>query len=154
MKLRIPETEGEMQLRLEGAREHLNHAVGKLRVAGQITDSDPDKYEPGSVEYHLLIAEQRLRLVWEGMIKQWGRTDGQLCPNQECLWNLAFPHGEGWYVCPHCFKEFWCRETDGGIEDYHCYLSKPGQYALPKPASIPFARDMGPSAWSLRPGMK
>jgi len=80
-------------------------------------------------------------------------TNGQLCPNQGCLWKLAFPFGEGWYICPHCFCQFWCHETDSDIEDYHCHIN-PLLYGAPqKPDVIPLARDLGPSDWSVRRGL-
>lgn len=153
---KYPIYEGEMQSRIEAALEHLSQAWGAARRAG-IDTSDPREWPPEARNYikfkhdepekHMLYslaaATDYVYEVFQGMRQQWGSNEGQLCPYQDCCYNLALPQ-EGWYTCGKCLRDFWCRESDG-IEDYHCYRPGSVQQEPPKPESIPVARILGKS---------
>lgn len=143
--MRIPKYEGEMQRNLEAALEHLSQVWGTLKRAG-IDDvdragwpPDPNDYprELNDPRYSLAAVTQYVYFTWASMAQQWGSTDGQLCPYDNCAYDLAIPK-EGWYTCGHCLKDFYAELADG-IEDYHCYREDERRN-LPKPESVPLAR--------------
>jgi hypothetical protein len=147
---RIPQTEGAMQVRLEAALEHLSHVWGKLRRDGVITEKSagwppsPRDFNVSSIGYTLAAVTEYVWSVEQAMLRQWGTTEGQLCPYEDCAHDLAFKHS-GWWTCGHCLRDMYVRPSDGDIEDYHAYLDGELDTAPAKPDMIPQARDLGPS---------
>jgi len=75
----------------------------------------------------------------------WSCDVGQLCPYSDCAWNCGIPE-PGWYICPHCGREFWARVSDSDYEYYHSYRADQHvDEQPPKPIVIPMALDCGPS---------
>lgn len=148
MTEKFPETEGELQRKVEAAMEHANHAWGKMVQMGTAHEGrrwppDPDDERTSTAltaAYHVAVMIGYLFRVQQGMSKMWGTTDGQLCPYEGCGHNLAFPE-EGWYMCGHCKRPLYARACDGDFEDYHCEIPEEG-------ALMPTARDLGPS-WGM-----
>lgn len=146
-RIEEPVNIGHLQRYLEAAQEHLIAAWGALRRAGldtnvqMFTPHNTEGRKIGSVDYHLAAVEQYVvRGLW-GSYKFAGKTDGQLCPNGNCLHDLAIP-GQGWYRCGHCGHAFLAKGTDSGYEDYRVDAQKEGDVL---PDNVPIARDLGPS---------
>jgi len=154
-----PIYEGEMQRRLDAALEHLSHAWGAARRAGIAPPKlsgwppSPDDYKEHHnnatqyMLYTLAAATTYVYETWVGMRQQWGDDTGQLCPYDDCAFDLALPH-EGWWTCGRCLRDFWCQSSDG-IEDYHCYRPGEAKQEQPKPETVPVARVLGPS-WASK----
>lgn len=156
MRNKYPVYEGEMQKRLDTALEHLSHVWGLAKQAGIDTvehqgwpPDAKDYVKFGADEYQkrmlyaLAAATGYVFEVYQGMRQQWGDDEGQLCPYDDCCYDLALPN-EGWWTCGKCLRDFWCSASDG-IEDYHCYLPGAVQQEPKKPETIPVARVLGPS---------
>lgn len=150
MVSKLPETEGQFQTYLEAALEHFSATWGALHRSGLRTPKsnppDPKDFitdDMNDPRYALAAAHSYVWEVWQGMAKQWGSTDGQLCPYEDCCHDLAVPKS-GWYACGHCLKPIYFKSSDG-VEDYHAY--KPGEIKqMPEPPQyLPMARDLGPS---------
>lgn len=145
--MKKPETVGEVQRYLEAAQEHFNHAWGALRREGlddgggkstPTSDEAMRKMQVGTAAYHLAAAEQYVvKSVW-GMSDFAGHTDGQLCPYDDCAFDLA--HRSGWWKCPQCNRPFYAVISDGDFEDYHNF--KPGERTpeMPDLETITYAR--------------
>ncbi len=150
-KVQIAEYEGEMQRKLEAAMEHLNRVWANTRNAMglKLDTSDPmpewaRTYSPDDPRYPLAAAEQYIYETLQGMYKQWGSTDGQLCPYEDCAYDLAIKDS-GWWSCGHCLRDFYADSTDSDFEDYHCYRDGEREYTPIKPDKMPLARILGKS---------
>ncbi|MCI0729667.1 MAG: hypothetical protein L0332_23545 [Chloroflexi bacterium] len=141
---------GEVQRKLDAAREHFNHAWGALRREGRIPwdwGREEPKFAVGSVEYHLRAAESYVQECIEGMYQFIGSTEGQLCPCDDCAHDLAI-ESAGWCRCGHCRRPFYAEESDGDFEDYHVRRPRPGESV---PEALLLCRDLGPS-WATPQG--
>jgi len=116
-----------MQTTLEAALEQIN----SVRAAMSYDGLDP--------YYHLGAAERYVNEVWRAMNSQWGKTEGQLCPNKECCYDLVLS-GSGWYRCGNCGQVFEARSTDSDFEDYHNHTG-----VIPDGEIIHDAEVIGPS---------
>ena len=145
---RFPKTQGEMQVRLESALEAFSYAWGTMLRDGIANDGEhptwpPNKeQEQGTVAYYLSMGVRRAWEVEQGMRQQWGATEGQLCPWEDCAHILAFPE-EGWYSCGHCGRAVYAEVCEGDFEDYHAY--QPGGDRSVPEFPLPVARNLGPS---------
>jgi hypothetical protein len=151
------ETIGEGVKKVDAAMEHLSHAWGRLVHDGIAHEVAPKGmpasslcWPPtttdnvGTAGYHMAAAIMYMSKAL-GILHQHVITDGQLCPYQDCAWDCGFDQ-PGWYRCPHCQREFWVRECDGDIEDWHTYRAGERDAKAPtKPESVPTACDLGPS---------
>lgn len=147
-RVEYPKNEAAIQRKLEGAQEHLAHIWGALRRAGldtnvqMFTPANTNGRKPGAADYHLAALEFYLIEALWGSYRLWGRPDGQLCPYQDCCWDLAFRANTDWYRCPICHRLFCIRETDGDYEDYHCRRYRRSD---PYPTNIAIATPIRPS---------
>ena len=116
-----------MQVSLEAALEQINSVKSAM------------SHDGGNPLYHLNAAEKYITEVWQAMNKQWGGTDGQLCPNKECCYDLVISHF-GWYRCDNCGQVFEAASTDSDYEDYHNII-----YHAPDGVMIHRAEVIGPS---------
>lgn len=146
---RFPETDGEMQVRLESALEALSYAWGTMLRDGLANDGEHPTWPPskeqeqGTVAYYLAMGIRRAWEVDQAMRKLWGTTEGQLCPWEDCHHALAFPEA-GWYTCGNCGRLVFAEVCEGDFEDYHAH--KPSdRYPAPSLVGVPVARDLGPS---------
>jgi hypothetical protein len=141
-------TTGQMQVNLEAALENAAHAYHALVKQGEAIGFDfwppkPAGNKPGGAAYHLAAMIQYVQATYNAMVEQWGDTEGQLCPYDDCAHDLAFTYA-GWWKCPACGRDFYAEATDGGIEDFHTYTD--WRAGLPPiPAVVQQARDLGPS---------
>ena len=140
MSTRVTITEGRMQVKLEAALEHTNSLSYRLHQIEFKYDTELTK----DARYHLKAIDDYITEVSRAMQALWGSIEGQLCPYEDCLHDLAF-NSVGWWRCPHCNRAFFAQDADG-IEDYHC--RKPGETGVIGPKDedvLRFARDLGPS---------
>lgn len=148
----FPRKTGEMQRRLESGLEALSYAWGTMLRDGQADDGSHPTWPPhteqeqGSVAYYLAMGIRRIWEVDQGMRQEWGTTEGQLCPWEDCAHHLAFP-SEGWYACGHCQRLVFAEVCEGDFEDYHAF--RPSDERLAPSFPIPEARDLGPS-WATQ----
>lgn len=148
-------SEGEIQRYIESVMEMADYAWGELVKAGlaRHTDRWPppgEGYGIPSVAYYLAAMIQYAYNARELALKDWGSTEGQLCPYDECCHVLAFEHG-GWWHCPACGRDFYAQDCDSDYEDYHCYEEHSVRISVAKLDVVPLARDCGPS-WATPEG--